>query len=192
MPRNKEFDYSLAIDKAMDIFWKNGYKNSSMHCLIDNLGIGRGSFYNAFQSKRKLFLLVLDHYSTTMIKYLNEILQQKPFKTAINNLFSTLIETILNDNRHQGCLMTNATTEFGLSDTEVAKKVNDYHKKSVDCLVKAISSAIDIGEIQSDKDPKAIALFLINTMDGLRVMAKRTSKREMFDTVISAALSIVG
>ena len=191
MARNKEFESEVVIEKAIEIFWKNGYKKTSMQALLEHLKIGRGSFYNAFESKHALFLLVLDRYSVLMLAHLQGVLRKTPLKAALAQLFRTLIDTILHDVHHRGCLMTNATTELASLDPDVAVRVNTYHQRCVQCFAEALMQARHAGEISECHDPYALALFLMNTMDGLRVMAKRTTERKTLESIAETALSII-
>lgn len=38
MARNKEFDEKLALIKAMELFWEQGYEKTSMQDLVDHMG----------------------------------------------------------------------------------------------------------------------------------------------------------
>ncbi|MEY3234220.1 helix-turn-helix domain-containing protein [Aquidulcibacter sp.] len=44
----------------MKLFWRNGYRASSLSDLLDEMKIGRGSFYAAFRDNRHLFLECLN------------------------------------------------------------------------------------------------------------------------------------
>jgi len=51
MARRREFDMDVAIDKATDLFWRRGYERTSLNDLLEHLGIGYASYYNAFGDK---------------------------------------------------------------------------------------------------------------------------------------------
>ena len=53
--RPREFDVDKAIDRAMMLFWRKGYKGTSLTDLTAALGITRPSLYAAFGSKEGLF-----------------------------------------------------------------------------------------------------------------------------------------
>ena len=57
MPWEKTFDIDEAIDRATEVFWAKGYEATSLADLIKATGVNKGSFYNAFGSKKKLFTL---------------------------------------------------------------------------------------------------------------------------------------
>jgi len=54
--RNKEFDPEGVLKDALAAFWQHGFERTNMPELLDSMGVGRASFYNAFGSKRAVFL----------------------------------------------------------------------------------------------------------------------------------------
>ena len=76
MARPKEFDPEVAVDRAMDLFWRKGYGATSPNDLVAELGIGKGSLYAAFGSKRALFDLALDRYRERQGDTLTEIIDR--------------------------------------------------------------------------------------------------------------------
>jgi AcrR family transcriptional regulator len=66
MARPKEFDSDQALDKAMEPFWRQGYEATSIKDLVRHMGINRGSLYNTFGHKHRLFLACMDRYCDNM------------------------------------------------------------------------------------------------------------------------------
>ena len=60
MGRSKEFEESEALQKAMELFWQQGYEKTSMSDLVEHMGVHRGSLYDTFCDKHTLFLKTLD------------------------------------------------------------------------------------------------------------------------------------
>src|SRR5271170_4685314 len=59
----KQFDSEEVLERAMVVFWRNGYQATSIQDLVEATGVNRGSLYATFGDKRGLFLAVLDHYA---------------------------------------------------------------------------------------------------------------------------------
>jgi TetR/AcrR family transcriptional regulator, transcriptional repressor for nem operon len=74
VPRTKEFETGDALDAAMQLFWRKGYAATSLRDLLDGMGIGYGSFYNAFGDKHALFLASLDRFRELRTSWIDEVL----------------------------------------------------------------------------------------------------------------------
>src|SRR5277367_4524742 len=62
--RPREFDIDRVLEKAMELFWRQGYEGTSLTDLTRELGLTRPSLYAAFESKEELFLRALDLYES--------------------------------------------------------------------------------------------------------------------------------
>ena len=60
--RPRSFCKEEALDKAMTVFWRQGYEGASMADLTKAMGINPPSLYACFGSKEGLFKAVLERY----------------------------------------------------------------------------------------------------------------------------------
>jgi TetR/AcrR family transcriptional repressor of nem operon len=58
----------------------------------------------------------------------------------------------------------------------------------LDTFEDALTRAKKAGEISADSDPKALARFLVNTLHGLRVLARTGSERDALEDTVRIAL----
>ena len=63
MGRNRTFDEAAVVDRAAHQFLATGYEATSVDDLVAATGLHRGSLYQAFGSKRGLFLAALERVS---------------------------------------------------------------------------------------------------------------------------------
>jgi AcrR family transcriptional regulator len=63
MPRPREFDPDLVLDRAVELFWAKGYEGTSISDLEEHLGMGRQSLYGAFGDKHELYVKAMDRYA---------------------------------------------------------------------------------------------------------------------------------
>ena len=63
--RPRAFDVQVALDRAVEVFWKRGYVGAPLSELTATMGITPPSLYAAFGDKRGLFLAALDRYAAT-------------------------------------------------------------------------------------------------------------------------------
>jgi len=63
MGRTRSFDEDVALERAMRLFWQQGYEGTSLEDLTSTLGIAKPSLYAAFGNKRSLFTKAMDRYT---------------------------------------------------------------------------------------------------------------------------------
>ena len=64
MGRHRSFDVSDVVSRSASAFLRTGYEGTSVDDLVRATGLHRGSIYQAFGSKRGLFLAALRHTVT--------------------------------------------------------------------------------------------------------------------------------
>ena len=60
--RPREFDADLALDRALELFWRNGYEGASINEIAEAMGVSKPSLYAAFGDKESLYLRALARY----------------------------------------------------------------------------------------------------------------------------------
>ena len=120
MPWEKSFDEELALDKAMQVFWAKGFEPASIADLLAGTGLNRGSLYNAFGSKRQLFLRALAKYDQARRRPLLASLEalDDPVR-AIHEFFDAIVAETVEDQQHKGCFLFNTALEIASHDEQV-------------------------------------------------------------------------
>ena len=60
--RPRSFDRDAALERAMEVFWRQGYEATSINDLTAAMGINPPSLYAAFGDKERLFLEAVERY----------------------------------------------------------------------------------------------------------------------------------
>jgi len=63
MPGNKNYIREDLLDRAIELFRRQGYSGTSTAELVGELGVNRKSMYAEFGSKQELFESALERYS---------------------------------------------------------------------------------------------------------------------------------
>jgi TetR/AcrR family transcriptional repressor of nem operon len=192
MARTKEFDRDVALERAMDVFWEKGYEAASLTDLVTAMGIGRQSLYDTFGDKHSLYLAALDRYGALVgARMLAPLDEPGPLKPALRRVFDWLIaEALCHGDR--GCFAVNATVERASCDADVAGRAVANVAGGEEKLRRALEWAQTTGEIGARHDPRALARYLFNAMQGLRVTAKATADREALEDIARVTLSVLG
>lgn len=190
MGRSKEFEENEVLQKAMELFWQQGYEKTSMSDLVEHMGINRKSIYDTFSDKHSLYLKVIERYGEFITaKYKSETLRAKTSYQAIQYIFDYIIEG--NDDKHYGCLFVNATTEFGPWDQEVLKKTEDAFSQAENSITKIIKQGQENGELSRKYDNELLGEILHNAFLGLRVLVKTSASKEKMHNIAKFYLDLI-
>jgi AcrR family transcriptional regulator len=62
MGRPKGFNREEVLEKAMPVFWKHGFADTSLQDLERATGVNKSGLYTEFRDKEDLFMACLRHY----------------------------------------------------------------------------------------------------------------------------------
>ncbi|MGX1131805.1 TetR/AcrR family transcriptional repressor of nem operon [Streptomyces glaucescens] len=189
MGRPKQFDPDAAVEQAMEVFWRKGYAGTTPQDLVDALGIGKGSLYNAFGSKHALFEQALRRYRDSQAVALIQMLEEPgPVKARLREALELLARMDLADPDRRGCMAVNTAAELAGTDETATELVRRMFDRTEGALRALIEEGQRAGEIAPERDPVALASLLLNTLVGLRLMARIAEGPERIARVIDAVI----
>jgi TetR/AcrR family transcriptional regulator, transcriptional repressor for nem operon len=192
MARQREFDETIIIEKATNLFWKKGYNAVSTQDLIDAFGISRSSMYGAYKDKRNLFIITLQHYRKTASQGMIDVLNSNnPFKETITQLLNQLIKDTISDNDNKGCFIVNTAIELAPHDTEILEIIVENRKNIISALATSIEKGIKNGEIETTQKPESLANYFYNLINGLRVDSKVHKDQNNYKEIVEIAISVL-
>lgn len=190
MARTKDFDENEVLTKAIQLFWYKGYNATSMQDLVDALGISRSSLYDTYTDKHTLFVKALESYQNTGAVKIQEIIDNSgSAKETIKKLLEFATNELLCDKQQKGCFMVNAEVEVAPHDAEVNNLVCKNDQQMEEVFYQVIQKGKDSGEIKNRQDARALARFIFNAVKGIRVTAKSTTDKTVFDDIIALTIS---
>ena len=193
MARTKEFDQEAVLQRALELFWERGYEATSMADLVGHLGIARASIYATFGGKHDLYVKALDRYLQARDPNLVEVLSQPgPALPAIRALVEAYAQESLCDVSRRGCMVVNAAVELMARDPHTARRVEASWDTLEIALTSALTRARAQGEIPAEKDPRALARFLLVVLQGMRVLGRAHPDPGRLHDAAAQALAAVG
>jgi TetR/AcrR family transcriptional repressor of nem operon len=187
MARPREFDRDQALDRAVEVFWARGYERTSVEDLTESMGIQRGSLYAAFGDKHRLFLEALERYEERFYREMRELLGRTPAREGIESVFRKVVSECACDSGGKGCFITNTAVALAEDDPETAARVRANLKR----VESAFESALRSARLPSGRDPRSLARFLTNGLQGLRVLSRCCVDVEVLEDVVDVTLSVL-
>ena len=190
MGRSREFDENVVLQKAMELFWEQGYEKTSLSDLVEHMGIHRRSLYDTFGDKHTLFLKTIDCYNELIKNKIQaEILHAETSKQTIQFIFDFMIEGY--EDRQWGCLIVNSATEMALRDKEVEEKAEEAFMQMEHFLADLVRKGQQTGEFSCDYDAEVLSEILQNTLLGIRVLARTSASKEKMHRIADFFLNLV-
>ncbi len=188
--RPREFSDSAVIDVAMDLFWEKGYEATTTQDLCERTGLGRGSLYNAFGSKHRLYEEAVRRYAETWAaRQLEMLARPGPVKERLREMMVGVVDADLADPGRRGCLALNAAIEVSGRDGEVPALVRRQFLDLEQALTNVVEAGQRAGELRTDRPAHQLARMFQSTYYGLRALAKVTDDRDALLDVVEGALA---
>lgn len=189
MARPAEFERTDVLEKAMNVFWRTGYSATSISDLVSATKLKPGSLYGAFQSKRGLFLEVIDTYSVRSIERVTKAMSEteSPIK-GIEQFFTRFCDELESDDIGKGCLMVNTMLELATEDDEIRDRISNYLSLVEQHFHTALVKAQELGEIDKQRDAADLATYLMTNIWGLRVLSSKRPEHRKYEAVVNNIL----
>ncbi len=189
MPWEKSFNENKAVEAAMLLFWEKGYTDTSMADLLAATKLTKGSFYNAFGSKKAIF-------SRALLKYEFEnhraVLQKlaatdQPVQ-AIESLFDLILEGMAQDADKKGCFLINMSLELSYHDEDIRRIVTN----AIGEVETFFKQMIELGQMRGDValsiDPQNSSKALMGTVVAIRVLGRGVYDKAALKTLANQAI----
>ena len=144
MPRLKSRSRSEILDRALDLFWRNGFAASSLDDLVRATGTTRHTLYLEFGNKDRLFEACLRDYSDKVVT--PAFAQVEDGNSGLADIAGYFEYQIRRAEAGglpgTGCLMANTMTERAPHSAEAASLVNGHLDRLQSGFTRALMQAV--------------------------------------------------
>jgi AcrR family transcriptional regulator len=157
MGRPKSFRREEVLEKAMPVFWKHGFSDTSLQELERATGVNKSGLYSEFPDKKDLFVACLQYYLESQEK--RGLLTREPL--GWNNVETFLRRGPLNKEAQRGCFSVNSMREFAILPRE-AHTIVAENRATLQRLL-----TMNIEAEKPKMDPTLIAEMVLAFFSGL-------------------------
>lgn len=187
MARPREFDRDEVLERATEVFWRHGYAGSSLARIDRATRLKRGSLYNGFGDKRRLFLACLDHYAAREIGAAVALLSAPgTARRKVRRLFLSAVEAAEAPGGRRGCLLCNTAVELAPHDKAVEARVGRHLGSLRAAFLQALTA-----EGRTAAQAAATADQLTASYMGLLVVAKAGFPADRLRRIAEGAAALV-
>lgn len=191
MARTKEYDRDMALERAMMLFWAQGYTATSVQQLLVAMGISRSSMYTEFGNKRDLFLESLSLYNSLTNVLIDTISKAVDPVEAVRGFYEIGFYRQPEKLLYRGCLIINSILELRDVDNELSSIASGYINEMEHTLAICFRKCIACGTLHKDLNPEVLASFYLTVIKGMRVAVRQNQSEEYLRGVIETALLVL-
>ena len=176
--RPRAFDADRALDRALAVFWRQGYEGASLPALTKAMGINRPSLYAAFGNKEALFRKAVARYESGPAGYAPQALREPTARKVVEALLEGIVALLTKPRNPGGCLMVQGALACGEHANRVRQELASRRAAGVAAMRRRFQRAIDEGDLPATADASGLARFVATVMHGLAVQAVSGASRK--------------
>lgn len=174
MPRTAVHTRDESLEKALHLFWRQGFGATSLKDIERTLDMRPGSIYATFGSKEDLFREALERYAVRTMAELERVIAAEP--SPIGGLVAYI--RTLGRLRERGetcaaCMLVKSLVEFGPREAAARSRVENLLARMEQRLTERLADAQAAGEVPNGRDPARLGRRLQADVVGLRTYAER-------------------
>lgn len=150
MARIREFNKDEVIDRAMMLFWAQGYEATSIRDLKETMGISSSSMYEVFGDKRGVFLAALARFCEIERGQVAAMAAEaNTSRQFIARLFTSVEEVIQPEYETQGSLAFKTMVEFGTQDAQITELLLEHYFSIAEIISGVLAQGQSSGAVSS-------------------------------------------
>jgi TetR/AcrR family transcriptional regulator, transcriptional repressor for nem operon len=170
------------LDVAYEEIYHNGYYATSVDKILKQANMNKGSMYHFFKSKKELALAVIRERikNYTHEKYSVLLKHDK-------NIMDAIIKLLKDRNSFDfslGCKINNLVQELSPKDNDFKVALEEVYLYFEGLIQQALEKAVELEEIKHD-DTKALAIYIVASIEGCLGTAKKSQDGKVFYNCIS-------
>lgn len=180
MGRSRNFTREQVLDKAMLVFWKNGFAETSVHDLEAATGVNKSGLYSEFTGKEDLYTASLAHYLSSRGKI--DWLTQEPLGWSNIEKFLQQAER---SRDIRGCFMIYAIRELHVLSENAHKILLEHY---VELRTKILEN---VRAVRPKADPELLTDMIMPLFSGLVLMQNHRKRTESSSVSLSDFMNLL-
>ncbi len=157
---------------GLELFYTQGYYNTSIDDILERLDLSKGAFYYHFQSKEEFFISVVQNLVFRKVySVLIEPVEadSNPLR-AIEVCLDDALQTAEHNEMDFGFVLANFMAEFNGRNEKIMKYLQDICKVWEVNLVTALQRGKTNGFVERHVDSEGVATYIIASYFGIRTL----------------------
>ncbi|HYK73034.1 MAG TPA: TetR/AcrR family transcriptional regulator [Pseudoneobacillus sp.] len=125
----------LIMDKALELFAKQGFEATSIQQITEHCGISKGAFYLSFKSKDELILALIDHFMTEFTTNIDYVVRNTKHEKLLYEFYYATFHSFLQHSDFAKILIKEQSHTL---NEELIVKMHDYNRVTENIILSMI------------------------------------------------------
>ncbi|MGH1485970.1 MAG: TetR/AcrR family transcriptional regulator [Cellvibrionaceae bacterium] len=178
---------NLLIDTMKTLLWERGYDATSPNQVLEASGVGKGSLYHHFKSKKELAVAAMNLRA-------DELIEEAETIFTADDHWLHKFETYLFLPREglAGCRLGRITQDPSIKeDKELQRPIKRYFKRMRQLMEQVLVDAQSKGHISSAVNIEQLSLVIIGAVQGGFVVSRANHDASMLNSTVQGIYAIL-
>jgi AcrR family transcriptional regulator len=191
--RPRAYQPEVALARALDVFWKEGFAGTSLDDLSAATGMNRPSLYGAFGDKRELYIKSYESYRDRARQRMGEVFSvDLPLRDMLERIYSIALDMYLSGkDGPRGCFTVMTATSEAVFDPAIREMVISGLVETDRFFARIFRRAQERGELPASVDPQVLAQLATATLHTVAIRARAQVPRAELDAIVKGALDVM-
>lgn len=191
--RPRAYEPEVALARALDVFWKEGFAATSLDDLSAATGMNRPSLYAAFGDKRELYIKSYEGYRDRMRARMAEVFRTDlALRDLLERVYAVALDMYLSGkDGPRGCFAVMTAASEAVFDPAIRELVTTGLNETDRFFARIFNRARERGELPYSADPVVLAHLASATLHSLAVRARAQAPRAELDAIVEGALDVI-
>ena len=177
--RPREFDPDEALDRAVEMFWADGFEGVDVDRIARAVGVSKPSLYRLFGDKSTLFLRALQRYGETVGAAPLVAFKEKPdIADAVRALLEASVKAGTVAGGPKGCLMACVAVVQAESSPDIRAVITHGLSTLAEILERRFDQEAISGALPHIPSARVRSRLVVDLLQGLLLRARAGSTRD--------------
>jgi len=175
------------LEATKRLLWERGFEATSPRAVMTESGVGQGSLYHHFPTKKDLAHAALEDVSAELTATARRLLIEQD-APPLERLRAWLTAP---RNGLKGCRLGRLANERSVFEAELHGPIAAYFRALQGYVTATVTEAIEAGTLPRDLDPEVVAAALIATIQGGYVVSRALDDEQAITRATQGAMEFL-
>ena len=191
--RPRAYEPDVALARALDVFWKDGFAATSLDDLSAATGMNRPSLYGAFGDKRELYKKTYQSYRDRARQRMGDVFSiDMPLRPMLLRIYAIALDMYLSGkDGPRGCFTVMTATSEAVFDPDIRAMVVSGLVEMDRFFARLFKRAQERGELSASADPQVLAQLASATIHTIAIRARAQLPRKELEAIVNGAVDVM-